>query len=138
MTSETKSHHDLDDQNFLGLLEAGTLEPALFNHEAHIRVGYLYLRDGSFTSALDRMRDTLVRFTIIVGAEGKYHETITAAYLALINEQLQRNGDGGGWSGFIANNPDLLAADLISRYYDPTTLKSEIARATFVLPALAA
>ena len=138
MTDSAKSHIDMDDQTFINLLEAGTLAPALFNHEAHIRVGYLYLRDGSFTSALDRMRETLVHFTVVVGAEGKYHETVTAAYLALINERLQRDGDGGNWAGFIADHDDLLAADLLSRYYDTATLKSDIARATFVLPALAA
>jgi hypothetical protein len=133
-----KSHTDLEDEGLVTQLEAGTLAPALFNHEAHIRIGYLYLCDGNFTSALDRMRQSLTNFTIIVGAEGKYHETITAAYLALINEHLQRDGDAGGWPGFIAQHPDLLASDLLSRYYDSDILKSDLARSTFVLPKLAA
>jgi len=126
------THEDLNDAEFLSQLEAATLPVALYNHAAHIRTGYLYVEKYGFDGAIKRMRETLVRFTIAVGAEGKYHETITVAFLALINQRLAE-ATCDDWRAFEAANPDLLDGAILRQYYDPQVLKSDLARKTFVL-----
>ena len=58
------------------------------------------------------------------GADAKYHETITVAWMAVIAERLDET-------------PDLLVTrpTVLSRYYDDATLASDRAQRVFVLPA---
>jgi hypothetical protein len=68
-----------------------------------------------------------------VAAALDHRYPVTVAFLALINERIARNGDGGGWEGFAAANPDLLDRRLLSHYYRPETLSSPVARRAFVI-----
>ena len=70
------------------------------------------------------------------GKPGLYHETITTAYLLLINERLDGAGRGMAWDAFADRNPDLLSwqPSVLERYYHKETLNSDRARRTFVLP----
>ncbi len=45
----------MTDADFLAALERCTLPEAEFTHAAHVRAAYLYLCDGSFGQAIDRM-----------------------------------------------------------------------------------
>jgi len=128
---------DLDNDDFLALLEAADLPAGSYNHRSHIRTGFLYVRRYGFEGAVERMRETLVRFTIAVGAEGKYHETITVAFLDLINQRLA-NQDAGDWKSFLAANPDLLDGAILLKYYDPEVLKSDLARVSYIPPTASA
>jgi hypothetical protein len=125
----------MTDSQFLAALEGCTLPGTEFRHAAHVRAAYLYLREGSFADAIARMSATLRRYAGAHDKPGLYHETITVAFLSLINERLQRDGDGGGWPGFAAAHRDLLDGRILARYYRPETLKSQIAREVFVLEA---
>jgi hypothetical protein len=79
--------------------------------------------------------DALKRFAIAKGKPDLYHETITFAYLLLIGERLARE-PAATWEAFAAANADLLAwkPGVLDRYYTATTLWSDLARATFVMP----
>lgn len=77
----------------------------------------------------------LKRFAGSKGAAGKYHETITVAYMLLIAERL----DGARqltWSEFAAANPDLLAwyPSVLATYYSEALVASDRARRVFVMP----
>jgi hypothetical protein len=102
-----------DDAQFLAALEDCTLPPDCFNHAAHVRAGYLYLRRAPFPQATAAMCATLERYTRALGKGDRYHEPITVAYMALINAQLRRQGDGGDWEHFRARNPQLLRSDAL-------------------------
>ena len=125
-------HEDFNDDDFLTKLEAADLPAGAYNHRAHIRTGYLYVERYGFEGAIKRMRETLINFTIAAGAEGKYHETITVAFLALINQRLAEQSYDG-WQGFLATNADLLDGAILTKFYDTEVLKSDLARKTFVL-----
>lgn len=127
----------MTDDAFLAELEAGTLPDAAFSHAAHIRAGYLYLRRLGFAGAVERMRATLQHYVALRGKADRYHETITVAYLALINRHLQRTGDCGGWKAFQAAHPVLLEPGLLGHYYPKDVLASHEARRVFVLPRAA-
>ncbi len=54
--------------------------------------------------------------------------------MALIREHLHMRGDGGGWSGFEIQNPELLRKEALLAYYPLAVLESADARNRFVLP----
>jgi len=124
----------MNDADFLAALERCTLPEAEFTHAAHVRAAYLYLCDGSFGQAIDRMAAVIRRYATSLGKPDRYHDTITVGFLALIRARLCERGDAGGWRGFAAANPDLLDRGLLLRHYPPQQLESALARRVFVLP----
>ena len=87
-------------------------------------------------SALDRFSSALKRFAAAKGKTRLYHETITWAYVLLINERVQRSDRRLDWDEFALANLDLLTwrPSVLDRYYTSETLGSELARQVFVLP----
>ena len=126
----------MNDRDFLDAFEAGTLPVASFHHRDHVRAAWLLLREESPATALDRFSAALKRFAAARGKTGLYHETITWAYVLLINERVQRGGRSFDWEDFASANPDLLTwhPSVLERYYTPETLGSDLARRAFVLP----
>jgi hypothetical protein len=128
------------DSDIVRAFEELTLPAESFHHREHVLVAWTYLREFSFGEAGARFARNLRAFARANGAEGKYHETITWAYLALVNERLHSaNGAraaGTSFSAFVAENPDLLDREggPLSALYDRETLATPLARAAFVLP----
>ena len=113
--------------------EAGRIDPARFPHREHVRVGYELLERHLFPEALLHLARGLRRLAARAGHPEVYHETITAAFLALVAER--RLGDRYlSWDDFAERNPDLFRKKLLEEIYDPNVLKSSQARLTFVLP----
>jgi N-formylglutamate deformylase len=122
------------DQAFLEALESCRLPPSAFGHEGHVRAAYLWLRSGTLGEAIDRVGSAIRRYAAAQGRAGRYHETITLAYVLLIRRHLHERGDGGGWDGFRAANPELFERDLLLRWYGRDELAAPLARRVFVLP----
>jgi hypothetical protein len=125
----------MTDEAFLAALESCRLSASQFNHAAHVRAGYLYLRQHTFAHALWHLCTSICRFAESIGKSGRYHETITVAFMALIQERLYSQGDGGSWEGFARSHPDLLRMDALLSHYPQAVLDSTEARARFILPA---
>jgi hypothetical protein len=123
----------MDDQTFLSQFEDGNLDPACFDHRAHLRVAVLYLRSRPFLEACIAMRDGLQRFAARIGKAGLYHETITIAFMSVVNEELAALPETG-WEALIAQRPELCDKQLLARRYGDARLKSDLARCHFVLP----
>jgi len=119
--------------DLLGDFEEGRIDPARFPHRAHVRVSYELLERYRFPEALLHVARGLRRLAAKAGKPEVYHETITAAFLALIAERRLR-GQYAGWEDFAKQNPDLLAKDCLRAWYEPALLQSKIARKTFILP----
>lgn len=117
-----------------------------FDHRAHVQAGFGYLQRHGYAGALTAMATALRRFAAHHGKHDLYHETVTAAFLALIHQRMAEDLDAEGqkialagaqaldWERFSAAHPDLFANDLLARYYGKETLRSEFARHCFVLP----
>ena len=122
------------DGHFIRALESCTLSEQEFNHAGHVRAAYLYLQSGDFAEALMRLRRSIRNYADSLGKPDRYHETITVAYLALIQQLLCERGDGGGWTGFARVAPELFEPDLLLKFYAKSQLDSQLARRIFVLP----
>lgn len=124
----------MTDPEFLRALENCDLPEQQFGHAGHVRAAYLYLQQGDFATALLRLRRSIRDYAASLGRPGRYHETMTVAYLALIQQHIGERGDGGGWPGFAQANPELFERELLLRFYPRAQLESDLARKLFLLP----
>jgi hypothetical protein len=97
--------------------EEGSLPNEAFGHREHVRVAWIFVSKYGLPDALARFANALKRFAIAKGAPQLYHETITWAYLLLIQERLARHA-AETWDDFVAANSDLLEwkPSLLDRY----------------------
>ncbi|HJT16198.1 MAG TPA: hypothetical protein VJ853_02360 [Thermoanaerobaculia bacterium] len=115
--------------------EACALPNQSFHHTDHVHVVWAYLREMPWPQALERFQSALRRFAAHHGKPNLYHETITCAYVLLINDRMHR-APASSFDDFCRDNADLLTwkPSILERYYRAETLHSELARQTFVFP----
>lgn len=124
----------MTDAEFVAAFESCRFPPGDFHHREHVRLAWIYLNGRPLLEALTRFAESLRRFATNAGAAAKYHETVTFAFLFLIHERMQRQA-AATFDDFAAANEDLFAwPSILGRYYSAETLRSELARRTFVLP----
>ncbi|MGI9629175.1 MAG: hypothetical protein ACR2QM_20295 [Longimicrobiales bacterium] len=116
-------------------LEGLAVPPGEFNHRAHVRMAWNYLRLYPVHEVLGRFSAALKAFATSAGAPKKYHETITWALILVVQERLNAS-DTGTWAAFAEDNPDLFVwpGGALSQYYSPELLASDRARRTFAMP----
>lgn len=114
--------------------EACTLPAAELHHRQHLQVAWWMLREGPPLPAMLRFVSSLRRYAAHLGKPEVYHETITLAYLLLVNERLERGGRARSWQRFSADHPELFERALFDRYWTSETLASPLARRCFVFP----
>lgn len=126
----------MSDGEFIRNFEACTFPAEHFHHQEHVRVVWLYLLRYSVLETLERFSESLKRFAAANGKATLYHETISWAYVFLIHERMARAAGAQSWQEFIDTNSDLLdwKNSILKSYYEEGTLKSDLARQTFVLP----
>ena len=125
------------DRELVEQFEACTLPPDLFSHRAHVRVAWLYLKEGDLLPTLTRYSEGIKRYAASLGAGTKYHETITWAYLVLLNEEMSlRSPPGESFDDMVLRRPDLLdhRNGAIAQCYTRAELDADDARRVFVLP----
>lgn len=129
----------LDDVALWGAFRHATLPEAEWTHRSHIRTGYLFLGRSNLDEAHLRMRVGIIRLNARHGLEETpkrgYHETLTRAWLALIDGA--RRGEASMTSeAFLTAHPELLDKELTLRFYSRERLLSLRARTVFVEPDL--
>jgi hypothetical protein len=128
---------ELSVEQELTALETGALDPAKFPHPEHVRLAYEMLERYPFGEAVTRFSRGLKLLAAKAGRPEVYHETITVAFLALVNERRARDG-AQDWSEFKWANGDLLDKRCLGKWYTAEQLASDLARRTFCLPQGAA
>jgi len=126
----------ISDDELLAAFADTTLPPAALGHREHLRLGFLHLVRHGFDDGAPRFVAALRRYVTAHNVVGKYHATLTWAYLALIGELLASDGEVGTFDAFAARHADLFdqRTGAIARAYGPALLTSELARRAFVLP----
>jgi hypothetical protein len=127
----------LSEDELIAAFEACTLPPSAFPHREHVRLAWAYLRREPLAAAITKFCGGLQRFAASIGKAGLYHETVSWAFMLIIQDRMARaRGRTETWEDFAAANADLLqnGRQLLERYYLPVTLDSPLARATFIWP----
>ena len=126
----------MTDQEFMARFEDRSLATHSFHHADHVRMAFLYLKRYAPLEALERFSTRLASFAAAHGKPGLYNETITWAFVLLVRERMARSDYELEWDQFAADNADLMSwkDNILKRYYRDETLKSELAKTTFLLP----
>ncbi len=126
----------MTDEEFLAQLEACTLPEDRFHHADHLHAAWLYLTRFPAAEAIGRFSAALRSYATSLGKPDRYHETITWAYLLLVNERIRRAEPAVTWEYFVQSNADLFDWNhsVLLKYYQPETLSSPAAREVFLMP----
>lgn len=125
-----------EDRDFQSAVEACAVTPAQFNHEAHVRLAYIYLVESDVESAVQKMRAGLLNFIEHNGIpRSKFHETITRAWVLAVRHFMNRSTSKSS-ADFIAKNQELLDSKIMLTHYSASVLFSSDARTSFVEPDL--
>jgi hypothetical protein len=117
-----------------------TLPPEQLGHPEHVRLAYLFVRrHPDFGDAALAFRSALRRYVTAIGRADRYHETLTWAYLALIAERIEREGEEPPVDSqqFVARWPELVdhRTGAFAAAYDVAEITaSPLARRVFLLP----
>ena len=111
----------------------GDADIRAFPHEQHVRMGFELLRRHDFAETAHLYSRALRAMAERAGQPQVFHQTITIAFLSLIAERM-RTGKPADFADFAARNSDLLEKSVLSRWYRPERLATEIARSSFILP----
>lgn len=124
-----------DDQLFLRAFEACEIPPANFDHEAHVRLAYIYLCQLPADEAAEAMKHSLLAYLDHLGVgASKYHETITRAWIMAVRHFMEASTECASAAEFIERNPRLLDSKIMLTHYSAEVLFSPVARSTFVKP----
>lgn len=125
----------VSDEEFMRAFEA--CDPALrFTHEQHLRAGFWYLQREPLGHAAERFKAALLRLAGSRSMPDLFHETITWAYMVLLNEKRCELGAGATFDDIKARWPELLdhRDGALRRLYTRDELESAEARRVFCLP----
>jgi hypothetical protein len=127
----------MTDEQFARAFERGEIPPSDFDHRAHVRVAWVYVREGpSLDAATARIRAAIQRFAAAAHAAQKYHETITVLWMRLLADAAADLTAPCELDALLERNPELLDKNLPLKYYTRERLFSEQARTEWMPPDL--
>jgi hypothetical protein len=125
----------VNDDQFMQAFEA--CDPKLrFTHEQHLRAAFWYLQREPLGHAAERFKASLLRLASARSMPNLYHETITWAYMVLLNEKRCTLGAGATFDEVKERWPELLdhGGGELRRLYTGDELDGVEARRVFRLP----
>ena len=124
------------DQALLLELNNGSLPPADFTHEAHIRLVWILRQTTSNAEqCFLEVSQIIKQYATSIGESQIFHTTLTYASVMLVINRIERN-TYDTFSTFIAHNQDLLQnfKHLINKHYSDECLSTNEAKATVLQP----
>ena len=130
-------HTQLSDTDFIEQFKNGSLNPEIFNHEAHLRLAWLYIDKFGLKQAEQNIQKQLQNFVEIVGARDKYHTTLTIVAIRIVNHFIQRSGSNN-FTDFIIEFPQLKTEfkALIDAHYSFNIFDFKKAKVEYLKPDL--
>ena len=130
-------HFALTDDQFEKQFKACTIDPAIFSHEAHLRLAYIHVSKYGIVIAEENIDRQLRAFVAHVGATGKYNKTLTIAAIKAVKHFIDKT-DAIGFADLIAKAPRLKYnfKELMAYHYQTDIYQSTLAKEHFLQPDL--
>jgi len=135
--SVMEKHAELTDDQFEEQFFNGSLDPAVFSHEAHLRLAWIHINKYGVDKAIENISAQLQRYVESLGVKDKYNATVTiAAIRAVYHFMLKSNTKH--FDQFIAKNQRLKLnfKELLGYHYTTDIFTLERARNEYVEPEL--
>jgi len=132
-----EQHFKMTDSEFERQFETCELNPALFTHEAHLRLAWIHITQYGSATAIQNVTRQLIQFVEFVGAKGKYNHTLTIAAILAVNHFIKKSSSDN-FQDFIAEFPRLKSnfKDLMNSHYKTDIFNSPLAKQEFIEPEL--
>ena len=131
------SHFELSDELFEAQFQNCTLNPALFNHEAHLRLAWIHVTKCGVEGAIENITSQLFSFVVSQGEINKYNKTLTVAAVRAVNHFVDKSGTDNFYD-FIQQFPKLKSnfKELMRTHYKVDIFNAEIAKQNYLEPDL--
>lgn len=131
------SHYELTDEQFELAFENCSLPADLFTHEAHLRLAWIHIKKYGVDAAITNISSQIIGFVTHLGAQDKYHQTVTTAAVKMVNHYVMRS-EMDDFQSFISQFPTL-AIDfkgMLSCHYSFDVFESDQAKSVYLEPDL--
>lgn len=131
------SHYDFTDNEFETSFENTTFPADLFNHEAHLRLAWVYIHKYGLPIAIEKICSQLKNYVAGIGAADKYNVTLTIASIKIVEHFMSRAAIYN-FSDFITRYPELKSnfRGLINKHYAMDIFNSKEAKDLYIAPDL--
>ncbi len=132
-----EAHTQLSDTAFEKQFQEGTFDPALFTHEAHLRLAWLYISKYGVAATIPKICAEIRYFAAQNGAPDKFNQTLTeAAVKAVYHFMLKSKTES--FQEFVAEFPRLKYRfkDLMAAHYSFDIYNNPVAKQRFLAPDL--
>lgn len=133
--AKCSDHHDLDDECFVQRLSDCSLPPALFTHDAHLRLAWILIHRYGLPKAEKEICRLIINFVSHLNATDKFHTTLTVIATRIVNRFI-RLSYTQSFIDLILQNPQLISnfKDLVMEYYSFDIFSNESAKYKFLEP----
>jgi hypothetical protein len=126
---------DSEIEGFIRSFEDGSLPRSEWTHSRHLLMALWYLRRHGAEAATRLIRDGILRYNKRQGNPTGYHETITLAWVAVVEGFLARRSENPAISALAEALLDECGdKDYLLRFYSRERLFSDEARARWLPP----
>ncbi|MDC6363462.1 MULTISPECIES: hypothetical protein [Flavobacteriaceae] len=128
-------HSQFSDIEFIEAFEKAVLNPKLFNHEAHLRLAWIYLQSFGEQKAIEKTCSGIKHFDIVCGNGDKFHTTITVASVKMVHHFIKKS-KSASYFDFIEEFPQLKVAfkEILGQHYSPEVFISKKAKVDYIAP----
>ena len=132
---EKERHRQLSDLEFAKQFKDCILDPALFSHEAHLRLAWIHITKHGLNQAIKNVCDQIVAFTHSLGASTKFNKTLTVAAVKIVYHFIQKS-KSDNFQDFMVEFPRMKYnfQDLLNAHYQIDIFNSEKAKKEFLEP----
>ncbi|MER3373679.1 MAG: hypothetical protein RIM83_03495 [Allomuricauda sp.] len=108
-------HSQFSDSEFVEAFERGSLNPKLFNHEAHLRLAWIYIQSHGEQKAIEKTCAGIKHFDILHGDGTKFNAEITTTAIRVMNGLMEKS-ESTSFQGLLEEFPQLVLnfKDLVS------------------------
>lgn len=133
------THYTLSDTEFENQFINCNLDPSIFNHAAHLRLAWIYIKKYGLAKAEELIQDQLKKYVAHVGAKDKYHTTLTIVAVKAVAHFIQQSNQSN-FKEFIKMHPQLISnfKGLINSHYSFDIFVNDKARKVYLEPDVSA